>query len=99
MKLENCFVWDTEDHVQIAEDANEKLINDKRFNWKKYSGVIAEHCPEHFDKDKFKWGTASWAIVMYQPQLLDENFNCKNHSQAVAEHCPHLLALKPKDIK
>ena len=72
-------------------EANEPF-NPERFNWKKGSRYVAQHCPDNLDPNKYNWEDDSRYVAQYCPDKLDPNkYNWERDSRYVAECCPDKL--------
>jgi len=64
-------------------------VENKCFDWKGDSWLLAKYCPDKFDKHLYNWREYSWAVAEYCSQHLDkEKYKWEIWSWKVAKHCP-----------
>ena len=81
---------------QIEKILKEKnILNKERsFSWVEHSALVAEHCPQYINSQKYNWYDCSWVIAGNCPQHIDPiKYNWEKDSWAIVKYCPEKLDL------
>lgn len=72
-------------------------IKNDCFDWVKHSWLVARHCQQYVDKEKYNWIEQSWAVAKFCSQYMDKDrYNWERHTWAVRLYCPKYLIQNPK---
>ena len=82
-----------EQEIEVLLKKEKVITEETTFSWEEHSPLIAEHCPNLIDPQKFDWQNASYSVVAAGKQYitLDKlNWNCDFTKIELTKRYPEL---------